>query len=82
VQPNDWAGTEPNQFSDKGDTAESEEAFLARLRAFVAPVADNKGAVIEDFDGTGEGLTVEQIRTACPEIDSGTFDSRITLFKH
>lgn len=90
--------TEPHLFSDYGDAAESEEAFLARLSAFVAPVVDNKGAVIQDpallafaqavyeafgdLDGTGDGLTVEQIRSACSDTDPATFDSRIALFKH
>lgn len=98
MHPNDWTVTEPHLFSHEDHPTESEEKFLARLGAFVAPVADNKGAVIQDpallvfahavyeafgdLDGTGEGLTVEQIRAACPDTDLATFDSRIALFKH
>ncbi|WP_410573386.1 hypothetical protein [Amycolatopsis sp. cmx-4-61] len=71
--------------------------FLERLGAFVAPVADNQGAVIQDpallafaqavykvfgdLDETGEGLTIEQIEAGCPATDPRIFDSRIALFK-
>lgn len=92
----DRDGTAP--VSDEDNPTESEEEFLARLGAFVAPIADNKGAVIQDpvllvfaqavyeafgdLDGTGEVLTVEQIRASCPDIDHVTFDSRVALFKY
>jgi hypothetical protein len=47
VHPHGQPVVEPNLFSDNDNTVESEEA-LARLGAFVAPVASNRGAVIED----------------------------------
>ncbi len=79
------------------ESEEPGEAFLERLGAFIAPVADNQGAVIRDpallafaqavyevfgdLDGTGEGLTVEQIEAGCPTTEPTMFDSRIALFK-
>ncbi|MGW4116573.1 hypothetical protein ACWEFJ_37345 [Actinosynnema sp. NPDC004786] len=89
--------TELHLFSEDGYDEESEEAYLERLGAFVAAVADNAGAVIRDpamlkwaqavyeaygdLDENGEGLTLEQLKAACGDAGPGTFESRIAVFK-
>lgn len=89
--------TEPHLFTDDGGDEESDEAFLERLGAFMAGVADNAGALIKDpamlkwvqavyeafgdLDVTGEGLTVEQLRAACQNAGPGSFESRLAVFK-
>jgi hypothetical protein len=91
------AVTEHHLFTEDGDDKESEEAFLERLGAFIAAVADNSGAIIRDpamlnwahavyeaygdLDENGEGLTLEQLKAACGDAGPGTFESRIAVFK-
>lgn len=71
-------------------------AFLRRLRALVAPVAADAGAVVDDpalLDvaqavyaafgdaGASGGLTKTQIAAACPGVrDEPAFDARLDLF--
>ncbi|MCU1602171.1 MAG: translation initiation factor, partial [Frankiales bacterium] len=71
-------------------------AFLRRLRALVAPVAADAGAVVDDpalldvaqavyaaFGNAGAsgGLTKTQIAAACPGLRDGpAFDARLDLF--
>ncbi|RAS61284.1 hypothetical protein C8D87_110232 [Lentzea atacamensis] len=82
-------------FSNQDD--ESDSAFLARLCAFVAPVAHASDAVIKDvrllrwahavyeafgdLDETGAGLTVAELEAACKEAGPGMFESRVAVFK-
>lgn len=89
--------TEHHLFTEEDNDEESEDAFLERLGAFVAAVADNAGAVIRDpamlkwaqavyeaygdLDESGEGLTLEQLKAACGDAGPGTFESRIAVFK-